>query len=660
MKPGLLSLLLTAATLAPLAAQQQQPLTPQRILDLRTVLNAQIAPDGAQVVFQLSRSRTAAERPGAAISELWTVPVTGGPPRRLTWNESSDTAPAWSPSGRTLAFLSRRGTAAVTQIYLIGIDGGEARPLTTSESAVTSFRWSPDGARIAYTAADAKTKAERDAEAAGRDWTVVDQNPKHNRLSIVDVATGGTRMVSGPDYSVQEFDWSPDGAQFVAKVIDAPSVDDDFMRGRLMTLPATGGDLNLVAKTEGKLTHPRWSPDCKWIAWLGATELKDPYAGSVFYAPATGGGAVNLTPKYDGTANALDFLPGAPATIIFGAIERQHSVVHAITLPGGERKPVLAPGVIFNGAPSFTGDGKTFAIAAATPAHPNEVFVGTAGAIPRRLTRHNEWLDRVALGEQEIFRWKSRDGLALEGILIKPVGFEKGRRYPVVIQPHGGPESADLNGWYGSYSRWGQMLAGHGFLVFYPNYRGSIGRGVAFSMADQRDLMGREFEDMLDGIDALAAAGLADAARVGSGGGSYGGYASAWAATFASERFKAAVPWMGITNWFSMTGTSDIFYENSVVHWDLMMADPANHDIYWKRSPMAYIHKANTPSLIIHGAADTRVPIGQSQELYTALKHKGVPVEFVIYPREGHGVSETAHQLDFMQRVLGWFQKYLK
>jgi dipeptidyl aminopeptidase/acylaminoacyl peptidase len=204
------------------------------------------------------------------------------------------------------------------------------------------------------------------------------------------------------------------------------------------------------------------------------------------------------------------------------------------------------------------------------------------------------------------------------------------------------------------------MLAGHGFAAFYPNYRGSTGRGVAYSMADHRDLMGKEFEDMLDGIDALVARGIADKDRVGIGGGSYGGYTSAWAATYASERFKAAIPWMGISNWFSMTGTSDIFLENSTVHWDLLMYDPVNHEIYWKRSPMAYIHKANTPSLIIHGKDDTRVPIGQSQELYTALKHKGVPVEFVIYPREAHGIAETAHQLDFMKRCLGWFEKYLK
>ncbi len=240
-------------------------------------------------------------------------------------------------------------------------------------------------------------------------------------------------------------------------------------------------------------------------------------------------------------------------------------------------------------------------------------------------------------------------------MLVKPVGFRAGQRYPLVLQPHGGPEAADPNGWNGSYSRWGQMLAGAGYLTLYPNYRGSIGRGVTFAKADHRDLMGAEFQDMLDGIDHLVAQGLADPNRVGIGGGSYGGYTSAWATTYASDRFKAAIPWMGISNWISMTGTSDIFLENSTVHWNLVMYE--NYEKYWERSPLRHIDKAKTPTLIIHGAADPRVPPGQSLELYTALKWKGVPVEYVTYPREGHGVTERAHQEDFMKRVLAFFDK---
>ena len=353
-------------------------------------------------------------------------------------------------------------------------------------------------------------------------------------------------------------------------------------------------------------------------------------------------------------------MPGAPSTVTYLAAERQQVRLHTVDFDASGKPSVRgtldAPNLVPIGTPSHASDGR-FVLVAHSPAHPPEVFVSDAKAL-RRLTRLNPQLDGVALGAQEVVTWKAKDGWTIEGVLVKPVGFKEGVRYPLVVQPHGGPESADPNGWSGGYSRWGQMLAGAGFMTLYPNYRGSIGRGVAFAKADHKDLMGAEFQDILDGIDHLAAQGLIDPNRVGIGGGSYGGYTSAWATTFASDRFKAAIPWMGISNWISMTGTSDIFLENSTVHWNLVMYE--NYDKYWERSPLKYIDRAKTPTLIVHGAADPRVPPGQSLELYTALKWKGVPVDYVVYPREGHGIAERAHQEDFMTRVLEFFQRHLK
>ena len=639
------------------AAAQTRVLTPDVILTVRQAADVQISPDGSRVLMQVSRPRTADERPGGAISELWMVPAAGGEPVRFTTNDEGDRAPQWSPDGQTVAFISRRAGYDTAQIYLIPVGGGEARRLTSAANAVGTFKWSPDGKTIAFTVTDPKTKEEQDAERAGKDWVIADRNYKHIRLHAIDVATKKSWVVTTGDVTVHDFDWSPDGQQLVLASADTPTIDDSFMKLKLQRVPAAGGAPTLVVPTSGKLSHPRWSPDGRTIAWLGATDVSDSYAGSVFVAPATGGSAENVTPNYEGTGTWLAWLPGAPSTLVLVATERQHTQAYRMALPARARTPMTTAGVLLSGL-SFSRDGRRAAFAASTPTHPNEAFVADIGAAARRLTTLNPQLGDVQLGTQEIVRWKAKDGLELEGVLVKPVGYQQGRRYPVVMQPHGGPESADLNGWLGSYSRWGQMLAGRGFATFYPNYRGSIGRGPAFAMADHRDLMGKEFDDMIAGLDHLIAIGLADPDRIGVGGGSYGGYTSAWAATYGSSRFKAAVAWMGITNWHSMTGTSDIFLENSTVHWNLVMYD--NFEKYFERSPLAHIKKANTPTLIVHGAVDPRVPIGQSQELYTALKWKGVPVEFVTYPREGHGVAERAHQEDFMNRVTGWFEKYLK
>jgi len=641
-------------------AAQPKVLTPEAILTIRTIMDVQLAPDGKNIMFQLNRPRTETERPGGTIAEIWTMSATGGEPRRFTFNERGDRTPQWSPDGKWIAFLSSRGESSVTQVYLVAFDGGEAVQLTKAEKSVGAFKWSRDGGRIAYTMEDAKTKDELAAEREGKDWTVVDRNYKHTHLYTIDVKWKVVTLVTKSDLTIHDFDWAPDGKQFVVAAAETPTVDDSYMRKRIMKVSSDGGSPAAVVKTVGKLDNVRWSPDGKWIAWLGAIAENDPYQGSVFVVPSGGGNGENLTQGYQGTANWLGWMPGKPSTIVFRAIERQATVLHTFDLPEKKRSPLMTQALII-GEPSFSKDGKSMALSANTPQHPNEIFVGASMNTPlNKLTTMNPQLAGITLGEQRVVKWKSTDGWEIEGVVVLPVGYQKGKAYPTVLQAHGGPEAADLNGWLGSYSRWGQMLAGMGYVTLYPNYRGSLGKGPAFSMADHKDLMGKEFEDMVAGIDYLIKEGITDPNRVGVGGGSYGGYTTGWAVTYASQRFKAGVMWMGISNWISMTGTSDIFYENSTVHWDMMMYDDNNYDMYWKRSPLAHIKNANTPTLIMHGAADPRVPIGQSYEMYTALKWKGVSTEFVVYPRAGHGLSEKAHQYDSMKRVAGWFEKYLK
>jgi dipeptidyl aminopeptidase/acylaminoacyl peptidase len=265
----------------------------------------------------------------------------------------------------------------------------------------------------------------------------------------------------------------------------------------------------------------------------------------------------------------------------------------------------------------------------------------------------------MRMAKQELVRFKARDGLELEGILIRPLDEQSGRRYPLILAVHGGPESRDTNGWRTSYSNPGQVAAAQGFAVFYPNYRGSTGRGVAFSRLSQGDPAGKEFDDLVDAVDHLIAIGLVDRDRVGITGGSYGGYASAWGATYYTERFRAAVMFVGISDKIAKVGTTDIANEEFLVH--ALKRPWEDWDFFRDRSPITHAGQSRTATLILHGAADPRVHPTQSMSLYRYLTlHGKTPVRLVLYPGEGHGNRRAASRLDYNLRLMQWMNHYLK
>jgi dipeptidyl aminopeptidase/acylaminoacyl peptidase len=284
--------------------------------------------------------------------------------------------------------------------------------------------------------------------------------------------------------------------------------------------------------------------------------------------------------------------------------------------------------------------------------------VSLPGGSLRRLTHHNTWLSEVRLASQEPVRYVARDGLELDGILIRPLNEEPGRRYPLILSVHGGPEAHESNGWKTSYARPGQVAAARGFAVFYPNYRGSTGRGVDFSKLGQADYAGKEFDDLVDAVRHLVAVGLVDERRVGVTGGSYGGYATAWCATRLTEHFAAGVMFVGVSDLISKFGTTDIPEEMSLVHarkrpWD-------DWDFFLERSPIKHAGQSRTPLLILHGKDDPRVHSSQSLEMYRYLKTwTETPVRLVLYPGEGHGNARAAARLDYQLRMLQWFEHYL-
>jgi dipeptidyl aminopeptidase/acylaminoacyl peptidase len=654
---------LAAVLVLVLAPALSAQLTPEQVTQLRTVTSAALSPDGASVAFTVSEPRTPEEDtvPGLrAQTRLYVVPAAGGTPRALVAPPLVASSPAWSPDGTRLGFLHRG------QVHTVPAAGGEPRQVTDAPGGVMAFRWSPDGRTVAYTSRvpESPEAAERRrrgddvqvAEGAYLPWVHPIQGPRPVRLWVQPAEGGQARALTPDDLWVRDFVWAPDSRRLALQVTDEGDADAELMFRRIVTTTVEGGSLTPFVETEGKLGPMAFSPDGSRLAWLGATAMNDPLAQSLFVAEA-GGAPRNLTPDYEGSLMWIEWQDNA--TLRFVAVESTRTALRTVPARGGEFRRVAGGSAEIFQTASFSSNGRSFAVLASTAAHPAEVFVGDArSGTLRRVTTHNAFLAEVPLGRQETISYTARDGLRIDAVLIHPVGAEPGVRAPLAILPHGGPEGYDMDGWSTRALYPGQLLAGQGYAVFLPNYRASGGRGVAFSKGDHRDLGGREFDDVLDGIDHLHEIGAADRNRVGISGTSYGGYFSAWAGTRHPERFRLAMPFAGISNWMSFTGTTDIPLEMALVHWDLLPWE--NPLLMWERSPLAHLDENSTPMVIGHGLVDERVHPEQMIQLHQFLRLRGVPTELILYPREPHGLLERQHQLDYMRRILEAFDRWVR
>jgi dipeptidyl aminopeptidase/acylaminoacyl peptidase len=634
---------------------------------LRTVLAAEISPSGEQVAYVLAVPRRPfVDDNGPAWTELHVVDQAGNS-RAYVSGPTDVAAIAWKPDGSAVSFLTKRGGDKQRSLYEIPLGGGEARKVFEHDTDIADYSWSPDGRQIAFTAQDKEPAEVKELKEKGFDQQVYEEKLEPNRVWIAKPRSADVWDESEPP-KPQRFElpghasvveWSPTGEHLAVSVAPTPLIDDDYMKRKIHVIGAKDGAAVGVIDNPGKLDKYRWSPNGEHIALLAGKDIHDPNPGRLMIAPKTGGVPVDILPDL-GDSDVTDLAWRDNDTIVFLSDRGVTSALGTVNRDGKNQQFTIPYDKYTFAGLSLADDGQRLALLSNSPQHPTDVFALSPGdAAPRRLSDNNPWLAEVHLAPQEIVNFKARDGLELQGILMRPLNEKPGQRYPLVMVVHGGPEAHERHGWLTAYSQPGQLLAAEGFAVFYPNYRGSTGRGVEFSMKGQADYAGKEFDDLVDAADHLIANGLVDKAKVGVTGGSYGGFASAWCATKLTDRFAASVMFVGISDLVSKFGTTDIPNEMYLVHarkqpWE-------DWEFFRERSPITYTTEAKTPILIMHGKDDPRVHPSQSMELYRYLKTLGkVPVRLVLYPGEGHGNRKAAARQDYALRLVGWMKHYLQ
>jgi len=689
----LLGLMIVASCAGP-ALAAGRAMTVDDLLAVKGVSDPQVSPDGKLVVYVVSELDRATEKSN---SDLYLIPSGGGEPRRLTTATGSDNHPRWSPDGRSIAFLSTRGGSA--QVWLLPVDGGEARPLSKLPVDVAGPIWSPRGDRVAFTAkvypgktpeetaaideakAKEKSRVKTYDKLMVRHWDQWDDG-KRSHLFVADVATGKARDLS-PKFAVNippapfggssDYAFSPNGNElaFTAE----PSRDLAWSTNTDVWIVSAAGNepQNLTVDNPGADAQPSYSPDGDYLAYLSqaragfeadrwvlkvrdrdsgeSSEVTDRIDRSVH--SFAWGGSREVTRPFEGTVRDLFVVlddSGSVAIRGLGLLADGDGHVFVTERPKG-----IAGGV--NHSLQILPGGDDLVFLHGTSNAPNEVYRAKPdGSGLTALTRQNApLLEALDLPRAEKLSFQGADGDEVSGWLVKPPGFDPARKYPVVFLIHGGPQGAWHDEWHG---RWNYALfAAPGYAVVAINPRGSTGFGQKFTDQISRDWTGRVFEDLMKGLDhALKTYPFLDGSRMAAAGGSYGGFMVNWIAGH-SDRFRALISHAGVFDLTSMYGTTEELW---FAEWEFGGVPWESPKIYLDQTPSAFAGNFKTPTLVIHGSLDFRVPDAQGLGMFTSLQRKGVPSRFVLFPDEGHWIAKPANRIVWWREVHDWLAKYLK
>jgi dipeptidyl aminopeptidase/acylaminoacyl peptidase len=686
---------------APLVAQATRPMTFMDVMEMRSVGGWQLSPDGARVVYTVSIPHW---KSGKAYTDLFVADAATGAARQMTFTrEKSETAPQWARDGRRFAFLSDREGSQ--QVYLMSADGGEARKLTEAKDGVHAFAFSRDGKWLAFSAGKADERQISLVDLASPDFAVtalpkhatpvrefafsgdgarlfftspdrVDKDDLKRKEKKFDVRIADPeqppvhlwsidlkdraekRWTEGAGFTVAGFQLSKDGrwASFRALPSARRLGDITQEEASLHLLDLGTGQARRVLEKYARFSA--FSPDGRWLAYTAPERFERLRNEKLWVVPTEGGAEKNLLAGKDMSIAGASWGQDSRTLYFTEAVGVDQHLFSASAADGTVAQLTRRSGVV-NGA--YSDEAGAFLLSYSSSRTPADLFVAKAATVGRpeawvKVSDANPQVAALALGETEAVRWKAKDGVEVEGLLIKPLGFEKGKRYPLVVQLHGGPAAAEVNGFQGRYVTYPHIYAAAGYAVLQPNYRGSTNYGEAFTRQIGGNFMRLSYGDIISGVDHLIREGVADPDRLGMMGWSAGGHLSSWTLT-QTDRFKAISTGAGAVNWISMYAESDV---QSVREFYLGGKPYDAWDNFLNESALKYIKHAKTPTLIHVGEADQRVPKPQSDELYMALKKLGVPVEYIVYPGMPHGLTEPRYQMVKMVSEFSWFEKWIK